>query len=112
MSELRQQILSSLQPEDVDAIPDSTLVALARRLESHLSQAAVAPERDGWLDFDGAVAHLRMKPGALYKLTASKAIPFEQDGPGCRLWFRRSELDEWRRAGGSRRVRSQHLKAA
>ena len=111
MSELRQQILASLRPEDLEAIPEATMVALARRLEWHLSQTVAVADSDGWLDFDGALAHLEMKRGTLYKLTSARTIPFHQDGPGCKLWFRRSELDEWRRGGTARSVRSRHLKA-
>lgn len=40
-----------------------------------------------------------MTANALYKLTAAHQIPFEQDGPGCRLWFKRADLDAWRRTG-------------
>jgi hypothetical protein len=112
MSDMRRQILESLRPEDIDAIPEPTLVALARRLESRLSQAGSTAEPDGWLNFNGALAYLSMEKGSLYKLTAAQRIPFHQDGPGCKLWFLRSELDEWRRVGGSRAARSRHLKAA
>jgi excisionase family DNA binding protein len=41
----------------------------------------------------------------LRKLAAEKAIPSEQDGPNCKLYFRRSDLDAWRLAGG----RPRHL---
>jgi hypothetical protein len=115
MSDLRQRVLASLRPEDVDAIPETTFAALARRLESHLSrppQAGPIVEPDGWLNFNGALAYLSMEKGSLYKRTAARQIPFHQHGPGCKLWFLRSELDEWRRIGGSRAVRSRHLKAA
>lgn len=53
-----------------------------------------------------------MKKGTLYKLTSARTIPFHQDGPGCKLWFQRSELDEWRQNSGARRTRSAHLRAA
>jgi hypothetical protein len=36
----------------------------------------------------------------LRKLAAERAIPAEQDGPGCKLFFLRTDLDERRRAGG------------
>ena len=55
---------------------------------------------------------MRRAKGSLYKLTAAREIPFHQDGPGCKLWFLRSELDEWRRVGSSRSVRTRHLEAA
>ena len=34
----------------------------------------------------------------LRKLAARRAIPSHQDGPRCRLYFQRDELDEWRRS--------------
>jgi hypothetical protein len=38
-------------------------------------------------------------------LAAERAIPSEQEGPGCKLYFRRSDLDAWRQSGG----RPRHL---
>jgi hypothetical protein len=112
MNDLRHQVLASLQAEDVAALSDNAVEALAKRLQPYLSQAGSTAEPDGWLNFNGALAYLSMEKGSLYKLTAAQQIPFHQDGPGCKLWFLRSELDEWRRIGGSRSVRSRHLKAA
>jgi hypothetical protein len=39
------------------------------------------------------------------QLAAERTIPTHQDGRGCKLFFRRSDLDEWRRSGG----RAAHL---
>jgi hypothetical protein len=112
---------SDLTPLD-QALLQAILVALetdesiARRIAEavcpYLPRTDHPGRTSGWLDFDGAIEHLGMKIGTLYKLTAARQIPFHQDGPGCRLWFLRSELDEWRRSGGSRAVRSRPLKAA
>jgi hypothetical protein len=55
--------------------------------------------RDGWLDSKVASAYLGLPLSTLHRLTAARAIPFEQDGPGCKCWFKRPELDEWRRRG-------------
>jgi hypothetical protein len=41
--------------------------------------------------------YLGVSLAALHKHTAARTIPFEQDAPGCKLWFRRDELDAWRR---------------
>ena len=112
MSDLRGQILASLQPGEVAALSDGVIRALAGRLAPYLSEIRAAPEPNGWLDFDGALKYLGMKKGTLYKLTSARAIPFHQDGPGCKLWFLRSELDEWRQTGGARRARGAHLRAA
>jgi hypothetical protein len=56
-------------------------------------------EPDGWLATRRAAEHLGITPNALHKLTASRLIAFEQDGPGCRCWFKRSDLDRWRQRG-------------
>jgi len=51
---------------------------------------------------DQAATYLSITVAALHQLTAARAIPFEQDGPGCKCWFKRGEVDAWRRAGGAR----------
>lgn len=60
-------------------------------------------EPDRWIGTREAAAYLGMTAAALHKLTAAKEIPFEQDCPGGKLWFKRSELDRWRRGGSVRR---------
>jgi hypothetical protein len=54
---------------------------------------------DGWMDAHTAADYLGLSVNSLHKLTAARAIPLEQDGPGCKLWFARSDLDRWRRGG-------------
>lgn len=58
-----------------------------------------------WLDSRRAAEYLGVNRDTLRKLAAERSIPAEQDGPGCKLFFRRSDLDDWRRAGG----RNAHL---
>jgi hypothetical protein len=60
----------------------------------------ITRRHDDWLDAKRAAAHIGVTVNALHKLTAARSIPFEQDGPGCKCWFRRSDLDQWRRGGG------------
>jgi hypothetical protein len=93
--------MSDLAAALLDALDGPALRALAERL------APFMPDRDDahadeWVDAKGAAAYLGMTVTALHKLTAARAIPFEQEGPGCKLWFRRSALDAWREAGGAR----------
>ena len=88
--ELGRAFIAALDDEDLQAIADLVRARL-RDLKS--------PERrDGWMGSDDAADYLGLTTNALYKLTATRRIPFEQDGPGCRLWFFASELDAWRRA--------------
>ena len=51
-----------------------------------------------WLDARTAAEYLGVHRDTLRKLAAQRAIPTHQDGPGCKLYFRRDELDEWRRS--------------
>lgn len=84
----------------VDRLAERIAVALAERLG--------ADEREGndWLDSRHAAVYLGVHRDTLRKLAAERAIPSEQDGPGCKLYFRRSDLDAWRRSGG----RPRHLR--
>jgi excisionase family DNA binding protein len=59
--------------------------------------ATDTPITDGWLDTKRAAEYLGISRRSLHKLTAAQAVPFAQDGPGCKCWFKRSELDAWRR---------------
>jgi excisionase family DNA binding protein len=56
-------------------------------------------DADSWMGAPAAAEYLALTVNALHKLTAARVIPFHQDGRGCKLWFKRSELDEWRRSG-------------
>jgi hypothetical protein len=93
--DLAAVIVASLDDPALDALAD----LLAPKLELRRQPATV---EDGWLDAKRAAAYVGLSLNALHKLTAERAIPFEQEGPGCKLFFKRSELDSWREAGGSR----------
>ena len=60
---------------------------------------------ESWLDTKAAAAYLCLTVTAIHKLTAARRIPFEQEGPGCKCWFRRTDLDEWRGRGSPSRHR-------
>jgi hypothetical protein len=45
--------------------------------------------------------HLGVHRDTIRRLAAELAIPSQQGGPGCKLFFRRSDLDAWRCANGS-----------
>jgi hypothetical protein len=78
----------------------------AQLAERHSTSTASAPAGDGWLDAKRAADYLGLSIHALHKLTAERAVPFEQEGQGCKLWFRRAELDAWRETGGARSLES------
>jgi hypothetical protein len=78
-----------------DSTLDRVAAVLGPRIAEHI--APMAPAVDGWLPIADAAAHLWITRNALHKLTAARAIPFEQDGPEPNAGFKRSELDAWRR---------------
>jgi excisionase family DNA binding protein len=81
--------------EDLD---QQDLRELAERLAPYLPPPA-APTPDRWLSTREAAEHLGMSVNALHKLTAERSIPFTQDAPGARCYFKRSDLDAWRLRG-------------
>jgi hypothetical protein len=85
------------------ALTDDQVAALAEQVAVRLADSGepLASDRpeDGWLDTRRAADYLGLSVHALHKLTAARAVPFEQEGPGCRCWFKRSDLDAWVRAG-------------
>ncbi len=88
----------------VDALDDDALDVLAERLAPRLkARLAQTPNAeagaDRWMTTTEAAVYLGMTPNAMHKLTAARALPFAQDGPGCRCYFKRSDLDRWRDSG-------------
>jgi excisionase family DNA binding protein len=84
-----------LSPEALAAIS----LRVAELLEQRSVQAA-EPVEDRWMTAREAAAYLGLSVDALHRLTARRepgGIPFGQDVPGGRLWFKRGDLDAWRR---------------
>lgn len=103
-------IRSNSAPAHVSGLLDEFISQLAERVAERLAnQAAVhAPATEEWLDSRHAAEYLGVHRDTLRKLAAARSIPSEQDGPGCKLYFRRSDLDGWRHGGG----RPRHLALA
>ena len=78
-------------------LSDDQLDALADRIAERL---APAPAEDRWLSTTAAAAHVGCHPDTIRKAAAERVLPAAQNGPNCRLHFRRSDLDAWR--GGQR----------
>lgn len=89
-----QRAQSDLVIAFIEALDDDACIHLAERLRPYLRPVVSLP--DEWLDSEAAAAYLSLPRSALHKLTAERAIPFAQDGPGCKLYFKRSALDTWR----------------
>jgi len=69
------------------------------------TNATEAPPPDDWMDAREAAEYLGIHRDTLRKLAAGRAVPAHQDGPGCKLYFNRDELDEWRRSSRAPRSR-------
>ncbi|MBV8988711.1 MAG: helix-turn-helix domain-containing protein [Solirubrobacterales bacterium] len=83
---------------------DELLAQLAELVAAKVADrlARQEPEpADDWLDTRGASEYLGIHRDSLRRLAGEKAIPAEQAGAGCRLFFRRSDLDAWRRRGSA-----------
>jgi len=104
-------IISPVPPDATgSSILDAVIEEIADRLAAAVvSRLAATQEQDAgdWLDSREAAVYLGVHRDTLRKLAAERAISSHQDGRGCKLFFRRSELDEWRRSGG----RAAHLSA-
>jgi excisionase family DNA binding protein len=87
MSPLAQALLAELTPDD--------LAELAARLAPYLPATEQA-QPDRWLTTKQAAEHLGLTTNALHRMTAARTVPFEQDAPGGKCWFKRSDLDAWR----------------
>jgi excisionase family DNA binding protein len=87
--------LSNLASALLDELGPEQLAVLAERLAPYLP-APEQPAQDGWLTTKQAADYLGTTPNALHKLTAARTIPFEQDAPGGKCWFKPSDLDAWR----------------
>ena len=51
-----------------------------------------------WMTTAQAAAYLGLTTTALHKLTSARLVPFSQEKPGARCYFKRSDLDSWREA--------------
>jgi len=97
-------------PAHVSGLLEEFISQLADRVAARIAEQATTPESVGndWFDSMHAADYLGIHRDTLRKLAAERAIPSEQDGPGCKLYFRRSDLDAWRHSGG----RPRHLALA
>lgn len=106
MTPPRDQLLADLLLDQLaNAASDAALEDFVARLEPVLRDRLFREPRNvsgRWLSTAKAAEHLAISVAALHKLTAARALPFEQAGPGCKCWFRPEDLDEWRRGRSHR----------
>lgn len=82
----------------LDHADERTLDRLAELLAPRLQRIARPSRNHGWLDTSAAAGYLGISKHALHRLTSERRIPFTQDAPGARCYFRRSDIDSWREA--------------
>lgn len=84
-----QQVAFVLTPTSLDHLADAVASRVAVRLNERRETT------DGWMDSADAARYIGRSISSLHKLTAARRIPFSQDGPGAKCFFRRSDLDDW-----------------
>lgn len=81
----------------VAELSEAALADLVAALEPRLASQSPEPATRGWLDARRAAAHLGLPSvSQLHKLTSARAIPFSQERPGAKCYFRISDLDAYR----------------
>jgi len=83
----------------LDHADERTLDRLAELLEPRLRRLKAPTTGDGWLDAAAAAEYLGVSKHALHRLTSGRRVPFSQDAPGSRTYFKRAALDGWRESG-------------
>jgi len=81
-----------LPPELLEHLAERAATIVAERLE---------PAAEPWIGVEQAAEHLAAPVSRVYALASAGRVPLERDG--SRLLFKRSQLDEWVRAGGAKR---------
>jgi excisionase family DNA binding protein len=80
----------------LDLILDQLAARVADQIAARLT-AVDEPPADQWLDSRGAAAYLGISRDTVRRLAAEGLLPTEQSAANCKLYFRRSDLDSWRR---------------
>lgn len=84
----------------VDELIDWLAERVAEAIAARLRVESTHQRGADWLDSRRAAQYLGLHRDTLRRLAAERAIPAEQEAPGCKLYFRRAALDDWRRSGG------------
>jgi len=86
--------VSDLRLTIPDELVDAIATAVAERLLPALRSADVE-EWPEWMAIETAARYLDVSPQRLRKQVAHRRIPFHQEDKGCRVLFRRRDLDDW-----------------
>jgi len=80
---------------DLGGIVDGLRAQLRAELRDAVRAEVEAAAWPEWMAIESAARYLDVAVERVRKLHARREIPFYQEGKGCRVFFRRSELDEW-----------------
>jgi excisionase family DNA binding protein len=95
------------------ALPPEQFELLAERVAKILGETEVGladADRGGWpewMSVETAARYLDVPAERVRKLKSRGKIPHYQEAPGCRIFFRRSDLEEWMSGFGRWRGSSQ-----
>ncbi|GEM_PF-4082370 len=79
------------------ALDDADVERIAARVaDLVIARMGVSAAPDEWMSTREASAYLGITVNALHKLSSARQIPFSQNAPGAKLFFRRADLDAWR----------------
>jgi excisionase family DNA binding protein len=82
-----------------DDIPEVQAIIARLQGERAELEQPTADVGDAWMTTKQAAEYLGMTPNGLHKLTAARSIPFAQPGGfGGKCYFKRADLDAWRRS--------------
>ena len=100
-------------PPSANAVLDQFVAELAARVAENVVAHLVTQRSEAandWMDARRAAEYLGIHRDGLRRLAAEGTIPAEQAAPGCKLFFRRSDLDAWRcpASGSVVGIRSRH----
>jgi hypothetical protein len=70
---------------------------LAELLAPYLPIRQLPTTPDRWMDSREAAEYAGTTRDALHKAMAAREVHFEQDVPGGKAWFKRADIDAWRR---------------
>jgi hypothetical protein len=76
---------------------ESGLRQLAELLAPYMPVPPAPEEPDRWLSTREAAEYAGTSTNALHKAMAAREVHFEQDTPGGKAWFKRVDIDAWRR---------------
>jgi len=79
------------------AADERGLRRLAELLAPYLPAPAAPSEPDRWMNSREAAEYAGTTQVALHKAMAARAIHFEQESRGGKAWFKRADVDAWRR---------------